>query len=64
MKKHDEAFRKVVDSLKKHNMVVDQGKCRLHMEAVEFCGHILSAGHGGRVRGSFSLCKSGNHHQP
>jgi hypothetical protein len=43
VKKHDEALRKVMESLKRHHMVVDQGKCRLYMEAVEFSGNILES---------------------
>ena len=44
VEQHDKDLWRVLEVLKKHQLVVDQKKCHLFLREVGFCGHVLSNG--------------------
>ena len=46
LKAHDRDIRRVLQLLKKENLIADISKCKFFVPEVEFCSHILGKGAG------------------
>jgi len=44
LRKHDAEIRKVLDALKKGELIADRKKCQFFVKEVTFCGHVLTEG--------------------
>ena len=49
---HYRDVRRVLKLLKQEQFVCDQKKCKIFLEEVEFCGHILGKGRGYQPQGN------------